>query len=400
MSAENQYAAARRAAERHDDFLDLINTNFHSCGFIYPNESIIETLTHHFADESPTRLYTPDSQGSWKLREAIAEFYNRASLSASPEQIVVTASASECYYHIFAALSSSGDTILLPRPGYPIFDEIARGSGLEVTFYDQVYDADWQINPDAVEAAVSPRSRFLVLISPNNPTGGVVNRDTVAQLLGVCERHNLTLIVDEVFSDYLYEGALVRPAAVAQEAGSPVAILTINGVSKLFASPDVKVSWVVATGPRQRAEQMVELLATQNDLFLSCSQPNQVLVTSMLRLYPTFTRRVSEEVGRRRRVLLEALRDAPDIAVVAPEGGIHLPLVIGRARVPEWMNDEMLAVSLLEEARVATHPGYLYGFDEGGVRDPVLVTSFLARPEVIRASVTRIDDYLDALAGK
>jgi len=170
-------------------------------------------------------------------------------------------------------------------------------------------------------------------------------------------------------------------------------VCTINGVSKLFASPDLKVSWIVATGPD--ADRVAGLLEVQNDLYLSASSVSQHVASRMFDAGPESQRRIVREVATRRRAMLDALGGIPGVSFTPPAGGIHLPVRVGRELLPSGWDDQELAVALLERAGVAAHPGYLYGVEESDPTDPVvLVMSYLSPAEVIREGVDRIGSVL------
>jgi alanine-synthesizing transaminase len=404
---ENRYANARRVAEKHPDFVDLIDTNFHRCGFRYPLTEIHATTDRYF-DGSDERHYDPDPAGSPVLRAVIASYYRESGSAADPDSVVVTASASESYSHIFAARCRPGDRILLPRPGYPLFEDIAGRNGLAVDFYDQQQSAGWNINPDHLESIIQPRTAAIVLISPNNPTGSVISASTILKIGELCQRRGLFLVVDEVFSEIVFAGdtaslpdqgkpptqrpdppGLPRPAALLPD----LMTYTINGVSKLFASPDLKASWILVSGPPGSHGQAVEDLLVQNDLFLSASSLSQFVAAEMFASGMEFTRRMTDEIAKRRDIMLDLTSGIDGLSAIPTAGGIHLPVSISARALAAGLDDEDVAVDLLRNYRLATHPGYLYGMD-----NPVsLVLSYLAPPDRIRDGMARIGAYLSSL---
>jgi len=385
---ENSYAAARREAEKQPDFVDLIDTNFHSCGFRYPPALIHAAADHYFA-AADERCYRPDPAGDPTLRASIAAYYRKAGISIPADSVVVTASASESYRHIFASRCTPGDRVLLPRPGYPLFEDIAVGNGLAVDFYDQGRSADWAIDPGRLEAVLRPQTAAIVLISPNNPTGSVISPPTIRRIGEMCERHGLFLVVDEVFSEILFTGsALPRPAPLLPK----IVVYTINGVSKLLASPDLKVSWITVGGPADLRSQVIEDLLVQNDLFLSASSLSQFVAAELLAGGMEFSRKMAAEIAVRRAVMLGEIERIDGLSAVAPAGGIHLPVEIDPDSLPAGTDDEVVAVDLLREHRVATHPGYLYGMDQS----VSLVMSYLAPEDQILEGLSRIERYLRA----
>ena len=412
---ENRFAGALREAESRPGFVNLIDTNYHSCGLEPDAATLAEAFAAYLAHPD-VRRYRPDSAGLPALREAIARWYTDAGVMADPASIIVTASASESYRHLFTAVCGSGATVLLPQPGYPLFEDVALRCGLEPRFYRLHSRDGWAVDPERIATLIDPRTRAVVLISPNNPTGTVLDADAAVSIGALCRGRNLALIVDEVFSEYLFDetatagtrgvvargtgrqdaarlraGALPRPAALCP--GVPV--FTINGVSKLFASPDLKVSWILLTGPTVRVSRARERLQVENDLYLSASPLNQFAASRLFESGLGRAAAIAEEVARRRRTMLEALEqlDARHPRVIswrAPQGAIHLPIVF--TRPPGGLDDEEIAIALLHEQGVSVHPGYLYGAED----ETMIVTSYLARPEVIREGIARIEAFVSS----
>lgn len=388
---ENRIAVALRRARSRDDFIDLINTNFHACGLAPAAETLIDAGARYLKNDE-LRPYRPDPAGLPGLRESVSRFYGRDGLAVRPEAVIATASASDSYTHIFRSIAGAGDEVLLPRPGYPLFEEVAARCGLKPIFYDLDPHARWRIDADGVAARMGGRTAALVVISPNNPTGSVVDAATIASLGEACARYGVAFVVDEVFSAFRFgEAALPRPAALCPEA----LVFTINGMSKLAASPDLKVSWIAVTGPDARVAEAVEVLEIENDLYLNASPINQHVAATLLDDASSLTARIVGEVAERRSVMLDELArlDAQHPGVLrwtAPEGGIHLPVVF--ADPSSGLDDEELAIGLLEREGLSVHPGYLYGVDE----PTMLVVSYLSPPEVIEDGIGRLGRFLSS----
>jgi alanine-synthesizing transaminase len=382
----NRYATARAAAERRDDFVDLIRTNFHSCGLRYPADLLAEYARSYYDDEG-LRSYRPDPAGDPATRRAIAELNPGGSID--PDHVVVTASASESYSHLFSATCRAGDHVLMPRPCYPLFEEVALRHGLECRFYDHDPGREWSIDLEMVEAIIEPETRVLVLISPDNPTGHIASENEVVALGEICRRHRIVLIHDEVFGAYRYrhgyEAAFARPAELCPD----TVVATINGVSKLFAAPDCKVSWIAITGPRN---DLVERLRIENDIYLSAAPLNQYLVTRMIGAGEAITRSIVDEVGRRRMTLIDQVAKCNGVTMVPPAGAIHAVLLVAEETLPDKWDDEELAVALLGEG-VGTHPGYLYSIQDY----TALVVSYLPPPEMINEGMKRLGRFLKRL---
>jgi len=398
----NRYGEALERVRSQPDFVDLIDTNFHRCG-LYPPTDPLETATRRYLGVGGAREpYSPDPAGSRDLRAAVASWYARDGWSLKPSDLIVTASASESYSHIFSSLLPPGSQVLLPSPGYPLFEEVAERRGLEPRFYRLNPDRGWEVDVESLDRAAGPQTGCVVLISPNNPTGAVVPEETV-QLVGAIARKNRALIlVDEVFSAFRYTGApLPRPGPLLLE--QPVC--TINGASKLFASPDLKVSWIALSGPERWVAESRERLQVENDLYLNGSPLSQECVASLFSSTSDPGAQLAAMVGERRLAMERALQLANrNLAIgrTAASGvhldwtpaaaGIHLPV---RVRGTIGLDDEELAVRALINEHLNVHPGYLYGMEDGRY----LVMSFLAPEERIGNGISRLTRLLTRLCG-
>ena len=197
--------------------LDLISTNLAEQGWVFPPERLQAIL----ADAAPqARIYRPDSLGLPSAREAVAEFYRAAGIPATAEQVLITPGTSLSYFYCFKLLANPGEEILCARPSYPLFESIAQLAGLQLRYYRLQESRGWEIDLDHLESQISTRTRALVLISPHNPTGMVAGRQSLEELAAITCRHDLPILADEVFSEFLYDlEALPRPASTPGPAG-------------------------------------------------------------------------------------------------------------------------------------------------------------------------------------
>lgn len=389
-------ALERRRREKPDSIIDLIDTNFHRNGFRFP-EAILSRL---FSEYLAHREYAPDPKGDLRAREAIASYYRKEGASIDPGNIFLTASTSESYSLLFTSLAAAGDNVLLPRPTYPLFEYLAEYARLEAKFYDMPADRGYAVDLDSVAAQIDERTRFLVVISPNNPTGQIVSEGALRSILDLCERTGTSIIFDEVFSEFRYDGPpvaaggkLPRPAAL--DAG--VAVFTLNGISKMFACPDLKLAWIALSGPPDRVNEPLEVLEVANDTFLNCSSLSQSILPGLFLAGADFTRGMVDEVAGNRELLLRSLSELPgSVTLKPPSGGIHCILEIANEE-RRWEDDEELAVDLLERTGVYLHPGYFYGLDPGArSRRIFAVVSFLKRRSALTEGLARLASFLRA----
>ncbi len=357
---------------------DLIETNFHRAGFRYPADTLITHASEYFR----LREYHPEAKGSLDARHAISAHYATHGLTPDPESIVITASTSESYSIIFAALCTAGDEILIPTPGYPLFEYLIEYAGLSATSYRLNEADEWQPDPDEIESLITADTRLLVLISPNNPTGSVVDQERIARIARVCASHGIAVICDEVFSEFVYDGSLPRPAEHPD-----LLCFTLNGASKMFASPDLKIAWIAVTGPKEAVEKAVDAIETVNDVFLNCGAFPQSLLPALFRGAHPFIETMRAELRRNRDTLAEWAGSADRVELVTPRGGIHAIL---RVDDRQARSDETWTYGLLDATGVHVHPGYLYGIERG----LTCVVSFLGPNARLADGLGRISGFL------
>ena len=241
---------------RGDGVLDLTQSNPTAAGFSYPEDLLLASM----ADRRLLR-YEPQPAGLPAARAAVAEYYR----GVSPDQILLTASSSESYALLFKLLADPGDQVLVPRPSYPLFEFLAALESLCPVQYPLVYEGRWTIDFDALRQSITTRTRAIVLVNPNNPTGSFLKKRELAQLIALCQSHGIAMISDEVFSDYAFGPDQQRVASIAGL--DQVLTFALSGFSKVLGLPQLKLGWIVASGPE--AQQAIQRLELIEDTYLS-----------------------------------------------------------------------------------------------------------------------------------
>lgn len=232
---------AHRAAGK--PLIDLTVSNPTECGLMYDTEAILEAL------RNPESLkYEPNAKGLESARQAVAEYYAERGAKVSVEDILLTTSTSEAYSYVFRTLCDPGDEILIPSPSYPLFDFLADIQDVKLVRYPLLYDHGWLIDFHALEQAITPRTRGVIVVHPNNPTGHFVKPAEMARLNAVCSARELAIIADEVFLDFAH-AAETHPTSFA---ANPAALtFTLSGLSKISGLPQMKAAWLAASGTQE-----------------------------------------------------------------------------------------------------------------------------------------------------
>src|SRR5262249_21932350 len=301
--------------------------------------------------------------------EAIAQYYE--GLKISPDHVVITPGTSVSYWYCFKLLTENGDEILCPQPSYPLFDYIARLAGVYMRHYRLDERRGWAIDLDHLEGQITSGTRAIVLISPHNPTGMVADQDQLRGLAEIAARHALPIISDEVFSEFLFESNSF-PRVAATDA--PL-VFTLNGFSKMFALPGMKVGWMAISGDEGLVKKSVAALELISDTFLPVNEIAQFATPQIFDRGGTFLQQYKNWISRCRSAAVDALKG---IGFVAPKGGFYVT-------VPIAHDEEEAAAALLKKDRILVHPGYFYD-----IAPDHLVMTFIDDPESVGAHFEKI----------
>jgi alanine-synthesizing transaminase len=362
----SRLAAQKRSAAVA--ILDLTESNPTHAGFSYSPE-----LLAPLADARALR-YDPDPRGISTARQAVADYYARRGVVIDSGRILLTASTSEAYSYLFKLLADPGDEVLAPRPSYPLFEFLAALESVQVRQYPLRYDGVWHIDFDALDRAVSPRTRAIVVVNPNNPTGSYLKHAELERLDSLCASRGIAILSDEVFCDYSHGEDTRRVLTVAGE--RKALTFSMSGLSKIAGLPQLKLGWIAISGPATR--EACERLEWIADTYLSVATPVQLALPKLL------TAPVREEIQRRTAENLRWLvENAPGTAlnVLSVEGGWYAVV-----QVPRTRSEEEWVLTLLEHHNVLVQPGFFYDFES----EAFLVLSLLTESAQFQEGVRRL----------
>jgi hypothetical protein len=365
-----QALAAKRAAGVR--ILDLTESNPTHAGLHYPAE-----IVRAFED-TQMLAYEPAPAGTLAARQAVSHYYAARGHCVPVERILLTASTSEAYAYLFKLLADPGDEVLVPRPSYPLFQFLADMESVKVRPYSLAYHGGWSIDRGSIQAALTSRTRAIVLVNPNNPTGSYIKRGELSALTELCAERGIALISDEVFADYPLTDDADRVATLA--AVEECLAFSMSGLSKVSGLPQMKLGWIVVNGPaplRAKAWEHLEWIA---DTYLSVSTPVQCAAARLL----AAGQDVQEQIRRRTASNLEFARGAvasTPANILAVEGGWYITL-----QVPRTRTEEQWTLDLLDRAGVLVQPGFFYDFES----EAYLVLSLLTAPEIFQDGLSRV----------
>lgn len=366
--------AQRELTEAGREVLDLTASNPTRVGLSYDTDAIVSALTQ------PAGLdYDPNPKGLLSARQAVSNYYREQHdvFSATPENIILTTSTSEAYSHLFHLLCNPEDEILVPKPSYPLFDFLADLSDVKLVPYPLIYDHGWQLDLGFLYRGVNHRTRAVIVVHPNNPTGSYIHDEEIGELHALCREYNLALIVDEVFLDYALDGADRRTFAGNNDALT----FTLSGLSKISGLPQMKISWIVSSGPEEQVDAALGRLEIIADTFLSLSSPLQLAAPALLEQRKHVQPLLLDRLRANLEELDRQLAHSASCKRLEVEGGWYAVL-----RVPVTQSDEELAISILRGCSVLVHPGHFYDFPQDGY----LVLSLITPTDHFGEGVRRI----------
>ncbi len=353
------------------EILDLTESNPTRACLAYPTEAIAAALA-----DPRSLIYDPNPAGLQAAREAVAAY---CTPHVDPGRIILTASTSEAYGYLFKLLANPGEEILIPRPSYPLFDFLAALENVSVRHYRLAYDDGWHIDFSSLEAQAGSSTRAVIVVNPNNPTGTFLKREERSRLSRFCAERGIAIVCDEVFADYAFAEDPDRVHSLADE--HEALAFSLSGLSKVAGLPQLKLGWIVASGPdalRKPALENLELIA---DTYLSVGGPVQCAAARLLELRGPIQRSIQARVRSNRDFLSASIGRECPFRVLPAEGGWYAVIQAPRVRTEEeWV------LSLLEQQDVLVQPGFFFDFES----EAFLIVSLLTPESVFHEGIRRL----------
>ena len=368
--------------ERQDNglpLIDLTESNPTKCGFDYPVNEILTPLN------KKTNLdYRPEPRGDLQARQAVADYYKDLDLAVNPENIFLTTSTSESYNIVFRLLMDVGDEILVPQPSYPLLDYLAHINDVNIRHYQLRYDDEWHIDFHSLRSSISEKTKAILVIHPNNPTGSYIKKDEYNSLKEVALANNLVIISDEVFSDYSFYEDDRRVKSFAGK--DSILTFTLNGISKMLGLPQMKLGWIVVDGDKIAAKDASARLELITDTFLSVSTPIQNALPDWLNLGMQMNSQIMNRIKHNYEFLSKYAANNTMFRIYKIEGGWN---VIIKTLSNDF--DEEWSDLLVRKDGIITQPGYFYDFE----RNDCMVISLLVQEKLFRKGFEIIVRALD-----
>jgi alanine-synthesizing transaminase len=377
LQAANAFSRLLEERRLGGGLLDLTSSNPTEVLAGYPHARMAGALSSvaEFA-------YRPEALGSARARASIAGWYGQRGIQVDPEQLALTASSSEAYSLLFKLLCDPGDEVLVPAPSYPLFEYLARLEAVHAVPYRLLYDGSWFVDFASVGSALSPRTRAIVVVNPNNPTGSFLKEREAEQLFEIARQRELPLVSDEVFMDFAHGAA--RDSVRTLIGRDEVLSFSLNGLSKAAGMPQMKLGWIVTNGPAGLRKGVRERLELLLDTYLSVGAPVQNALGALLEIGAQIQSEITSRVTQNR-AALQGILAGSAVDCLHSEGGWSALLQVPRTRTEEsWIT------GLLMECGVIVQPGYFFDL----ASEAYLVVSLITPPERFSEGIARIRKFV------
>ena len=360
------------------DYVDLVASNFLEFSIdnnlAIPKSLILKSIEDYFENH----IYKPDSKGLISARNSISGYYQEYNLEVGPDEVIITASTSESYNQIFSNFTNPNEEILFPNPCYPLFEYLAAYSKVIPKFYRLDEVNKWKIDIESIRQSITKKTRGIVIISPNNPTGSIVTQEELDEIESIARDHNLFIIFDEVFSEFRTTEIFPRPFGKRG-----VDIFILNGISKMLSLPDLKLAWIVVLG--RNKNKFINILETSNDTYLNANYLTQFIFPTLMPYRTSIAEQINILLNINRNSLQEIVRLNPKHFVSnIGNGGIHSILKINTD-----LNEENLVIKILKQKKISVHPGYFYDI-ESPKHYSHIVISLLKRPDIFKKALEEL----------
>ena len=354
-------------------FLDLTVSNPTQAGIPFPGKEILETF-----HQTSNLVYHPEPQGMLHARKTVAEYYARKGYELNVAQLFLTASTSEAYAFVFKLMGNPGDEFLIPAPSYPLFDFLAGFNDVVLKPYALEYDGTWLIDRESLEAALSPKTKGILLVNPNNPTGSLIEMNDYQYLVDLCREKKLAIISDEVFWDYVHRKGNYLLSLVDTD---EVLCFVLNGISKSLCLPQMKLGWIYVNGPDEYLSEAIVRLELLNDTYLSANTPVQNAIAGLFALQERIQQPVFHRLKANLNMIQNQVTHLPGMSVLDSDAGWYAIL-----KIPPYLDEEELVLELLKEDKILVHPGYFFDFPQNGY----LILSLLSKESDIADGIVKI----------
>ncbi|TGM53534.1 pyridoxal phosphate-dependent aminotransferase [Leptospira adleri] len=361
-------------------YIDLTLSNPTQAGFQYPSEAI-----RHSFQTNDLITYIPDPQGNEQARNTISDYYRSKGVMIDPDDLFLVSSSSEAFSYLFKLFCDAGDSILIPAPGYPLFEFLSVMEGLQTIAYITKKENSWRLKATDLDPKILSKSKLLLIVSPNNPTGSVFGRSDFESVKDILKKYNIPTVIDEVFSDYVYEGESHFTLT-----DSEIPVITVNGLSKTLGLPGMKLSWILLSGPAPWKKKTKELLELISDTYLSVNTPVLNVLSDLMQWRTMIQTQILKRIQRNRAVLKQIIFEfdtSERIECDLPKAGWYCTI-----ESKDFFPEEKFSLRLLKEKQVYVHAGEMFGFPNMDAAGRI-VLSLLTETDAFESGLAKILEF-------
>ncbi len=384
---------ARRAQEMERQGYEILSLNIGNpglFGFRTPETMRLAMIENLSGSEAYCH-----QKGIFPAREAVVmQHQDRGIMDITAEQVFIGNGVSELIDLTLRALLNPGDEVLIPTPDYPLWTAATTLNGGRAIYYPCPEETDFIPDPEAVEALITPNTRAIVVINPNNPTGAVYSRDCLTQLAELADRHDLVMLSDEIYDQMVFPDAEFVPMATLC---SSALCATFSGLSKVYRACGYRVGWVAFSGAQERSGRLIDAMDLLAALRLCSNVPGQWAVQTALGGYQSIKKLCSPggRLYESRQAVIDAVAKSPYLHVIAPMGSMYAFIGVNTEALPDF-DDESFALELLQEQHVLVAPGSSFNTP---YRDHFRIT-ILPDEETLAEVFERMDEVLRHMASR
>ncbi|KAI8899183.1 pyridoxal phosphate-dependent transferase [Globomyces pollinis-pini] len=305
------------------------------------------------------------SIGSVAAREAIANYYTHPNAPLTANDIVIASGCSDALNLCIGALCNPSHNILLPLPGFSLYETLASSKGIECKFYRLLPEKQWEADLDHLESLIDKNTACILINNPSNPCGSVYSKEHLKGILDIAERHRLPIISDEIYADMVFTGESFHPLATLT---NTVPILTCGGLAKRYLVPGWRVGWIFIHDKNKVFDEVRAGIINLSQLIIGSNSIIQAAIPEILATDNEFHRATNTQLEKNALLSVKLLSNIPGITVVAPQGAMYLMLKINIEEFKGFKDDVEFVEGLVREQSVLCLPGQCFRCPEPYVR--------------------------------
>eukprot|EP01103_Thecamoeba_quadrilineata_P019761 TRINITY_DN8159_c0_g1_i1.p1 TRINITY_DN8159_c0_g1~~TRINITY_DN8159_c0_g1_i1.p1 ORF type:complete len:447 (+),score=45.42 TRINITY_DN8159_c0_g1_i1:95-1342(+) len=325
------------------------------------------------------------SAGMPHVRQALANYFNNPDFPITSEDVILTSGCSSALEMAFTVLANEGDNVLIPCPGFSLYETICGHRGIEQKFYRLSPENDWEADTDHMESLINEKTRAIVINNPSNPCGSVYSREHLLEIVAVAEKHKLPIIADEIYGFLTYNDHKFIPI---ESVSSTVPVLTVGGIAKSYLVPGWRLGWIIINDRFELFKRVRTGLLRLSTLILGPNTLIQSIIPEILNNIPAeYFKDLNYCLEKHSQFLYSTLKELPGLVPIRPNGAMYMMVKIELGQFEDITGDIDFSQKLLREECVFVLPGSIFHLDN-------FIRIFLCPPlDVLTTACDRIQQF-------